>query len=437
MLSKNDRIAFSLKIVSADNEIKGINSAKILLQKQLVDIQNLDTANKNLLDPINSLVNGYQLEFTNLNGNIYTTFIESNILDSVNKKIGNYFYPNDETLSPPIPGVLNSIWTKIQPFALGYAIGANASGLYPSTTKESDLINIILADIAATGAYTDYQNTTGTGGTCSNPSYTDQPTCESNGGTWTGPQTLIITMIAHVNTLKSFLQTEVSLIVTDDVDPTRQAQNNAAINNINNVILPALTTWLAYPNFNGSNIPPTKLHSTQLIALQTALNNRLSFISTRNSQVSTVIGTISQDLNTGDVTGSGLYFKRYNFLSLRLNAFGGSLVKLISMQNAITAQTSIVANLNSTKSTYMSIVPTSLFKAPGNDTNKVNLADSSLFSVGDTIYVMAEGQEELQRAIKSISGTLVTLNDTVPAKYRPSEYARLYKDISQDTMYFA
>src|SRR6185369_9395356 len=97
---------------------------------------------------------------------------------------------------------------------------------------------------------------------------------------------------------------------------------------------PALNTWLAYSDFNTAHgqttcagfnaynsnlLAPTKLHSTQLSALSTALSSRSSFVTTRISQLDTNLGTIVQDVSTGDLTSSsGLYGQRYGFLSLRL-----------------------------------------------------------------------------------------------------------------------
>lgn len=460
-IPKDDRIAFSLKIVGADEEVKGLDMAKAQLQVEIDKTQKLDTANNNLFIPVNVLVNSYQSEFNMLDGNLRTTIVEQDIVDGANKKIQNHFFPNDINVSVPSLASLNNIWPRVKPFALTYAIGKNYTEGYGSTTKEPDLINAALAYISAATGFTDIENTSGqhcvVTGTCSNPIYTDQPTCVLNGGIWTpGPdsiisfpavQTLKTNLVTAINTLKTFLLTEVSNIVTNDPNATNQALNNAAINNINNVIIPALNTWLGYVDFNTAHgqttcagfnsynsnlLAPTKLHSSQLSVLQSALNTRLSYVSTRVSQfTSTILGTISQDINTGElISSSGLYGKRYNFLVLRLNALGGSLSRLVGLQASSNAQDSIKANILSTKAIYLSILPTSIFKAPGNGTSTIAVVTTSYFSPGDAVWIMAEGQEELQRAVKSVSGDTIVLNDIVPQKYRQSEKARIYKDIS-------
>lgn len=463
-LSQADRIAFSLNIVSAAGKIKAFDMSQAQTAAEIQKLVSLDAANKNLFDAPNNLVTAYQAEMNMLDGNLRTTITEQNIQDAASRTIQNYFFPNDQSVTVPSLASSHNVWIRIPPFALTYAIGKNYTEGYGTTTKEADVLNPILTLIANATAYTNIQLTTGqscnTTGTCSlGPSYTTQSACLAatpTPGVWTaGPdaitndpaiQTLKTDLVAAVNAYKAFLQTEAAAIVTNDPNAANQAQNNAAINNINNVIIPALDTWLAYVDFNTAHgqttcagfnaynsnlLAPTKLHSTQLQALQTAINTRNSTLATRISQVQAVLGTLVQDLNTGELTSStGLYGKRYGFLLLRLHTLDGSLSKLKALQNGKGAQDSIKANITNTKNTYLSILPTSLLASPGNGTSTVAVVDGSLFSQGDTVWVTADGQDEIQRAVKSVSGNSLVLNDVVPAKYVPASNARIYKDIS-------
>lgn len=460
-IPKDDRIAFSLKIVSADSEARGLDAAKASILVEATKLQKLDTANKNLFIPVNSLVDAYQAELQVLNGITRTSITEQDILDSGAKKVQNHFFPNDLSITVPSLSGSHNVWTKVKPFAITFGIGKTYVETYPGTvTKESDKIQPILTLISSATANLDIENTSGQHvdpgtGHCSLPSYTSQATCEAatpTPGVWTpgiptivsfpAAITLKSNLVTAVNDLVTFLNTELSLI---PVDPDNIAQNDAARNDISNVILVALNSWLAQPDFNpvpfgttplqfptyDSNLlAPTKLHSSQLAALQTALNTRLSFVSTRTGQVDTALGNISQDLNTGDSTGSGLYFKRYNFMVLRLNALGGSLTQLQGLQTATGAQDSIKANILSTRDIYKTILPTSKLKANANGSSTIHLEDPSFIAPGDTVYVFAENQEELQRAVKSIAGDMVILNDVIPAKYTTSSKARLYKDLT-------
>lgn len=437
-LSQDDRTIFSLKIVSVDTEVAGIESAKVLLQSKIVNIQKLDDANKNLFTPVDTLVQGYQNEYQYIDGNQRTTITEQDILNSANKKFQNHFFPNDPQTAVPSLSASNNVWTQPQPFALTYALGKNYTEDYGSVSNENSLIATALGYITDAGMYTDIQNTTGQ--QCTTVMLTDTI------ADYPAIHTLKDNLVSAINDLITALTSEVAAIITNDSNTSRQTQNDTAIDYINNTILPALNTWIAYPDFNTAHgettcsgfnshnpatLAPTKLHSTELTALQTALNDRSTFLTTRTSQLDTNLGTIVQDVSTGDITSSsGLYGQRYGFLSLRLNSFGGSLIQLVSLENSITAQEQVKTNLLQTKSTYYSILPTSLFQAPASGTPIIHLKDTSFLSVGDLVYIKAEKQNELLRSIKSVNGNTVTLNDSIPAKYRPNEHARLYKDLT-------
>lgn len=457
-MTKDDRIAFSLKIVSTDAEIKGIDAAQQSIQVKQSELQKLDTANKNLFDPTNVLVNGYQAELATLNGVVRSTIVEQDILDSANKTLQNHFFPNDINVTVPSLVPFHNVWPRTQPFGLTYGIGKNYVEVYPgSTAKEDDLIQPVLTLIASASANLDIENTSGQHvvgtGTCSNPSYTTQASCLLNGGTWTPGSDIIDTyaavvtlksnLVTAVNNLKNFLLAEVALI---PVDPAQATDNNAARNNINNVIIPALNAWLANPDFNpvpgfvtAAQFPtydpallaPTKLYSGELTTLTNALNARSSFVTTRTSQVLAVLGSITQDVNTGDVTASsGLYGRRHAFLGLRISALGGSLTQIAGLNTAVNAQDSIKVQLRAQKTMYLSILPTSKLKANASGGNSIHVVDPGLFSPGDVIYVYADNQEELVRGIKTIVGDLITLSDTVPAKYTTSAHGRVYKDLT-------
>jgi len=455
-----DREAISLQIVTITAQINGINAAKAQFQAQINTVQALDTANKDLLNPVNSLTTEYQLEIGYLDGNLRTNFVEQDMVDAANRILMNDFFPNDTAVSVPSLSASSNIWTKFNPFAGNFAIGKNYSESYAIITNEITLINTILGYITAAGTHPDIQNTTGeecsTGGICSLPQYLDMSDCTGGSGVWTpgsdtiipNPviQTLKTNIVAAANSLVSLLGTEVASIVTNDPNITNQTNNNAAISNINTVFLPALSGWLAYPDFNPLTgvscvvfnsynpalLAPTKLYSVDLAALQTALNNRLTFITTRQSQLNTLFGSITQDLTTGLITASsGLYGLRYSYLNLRLNLLSGSLTKLIGLQNSYAAQVTLVANLMASEAIYEALLPTTLFKSAGTGTTTLHLVDTSFLSPGDHVYVYAEGQQELVRAIASINNTVVVLNDIVPQKYDPNvNNARLYKDLT-------
>lgn len=443
-LSQADRIAFSSQIVTAKAQIAGIALAQAAVQNQINKLQALDTANKNLFTPINSYVNSYQSELQNLDGNGRTQILEQDIQDSANHKLGNFFFPNDSTIHNPDLAPVGYIWSQTVPFALGYGIGRNILDAYTPVPFESSqiaTINAYVTNFTQTppAGYSDFDLTTGTSGNgmCSIVTYTDEVTCVANSGIWTpsggsspDPNIDIIKnqMITYINALKATANNGLTALTGNtDTNPSNITLINAAITNVNTFIA-ALNTWLAYPDYEVTGAGPSKLHSVQLIALKAAFTARNSFTSTRITQINMIIGTVSQNITNGTTSGSGMYLNRYNYLSLRLNLLGGSLSQLAAAQGATGAQNAISANIVATAAIYQSFLPTSLLQAPGNGTAIVHLVDVSFISPGQAVFVMADNQQELLRAVRSITGDAVTLNDVVPATY--SSNVRLYRDLT-------
>jgi hypothetical protein len=396
-LSQSDRIAFSLNVVQAPVVAAQVATNKAAIQAQVTQVQALDTANMNLFTSPNALINLYQNEIQYIDGNIRTTIIEQDIQDAANKVSGNHFFPNNTAISVPSLASKNNVWTQLPPYALSYAIGKNYSEAYGVLANPEDtLITTILG-------------------------YTDTTT--------------VATIEATVMLYQATLTSMASAVPTTDTTSPNQAQNTAALNNINNVILPALATYLAasHPAPPPPAVPPaTQTPNTpdpSFDVLKTAVLARQRFVATRVSQINAILGSITQDISTGNITASsGLYGKRYGILALRLHSLSGSLSQVAQLQMGINAQTALATSAQQNASTYSGFVPTSIFKADGNNLKTIQVMNPQLFSVGDTVYVYCETQTELLRAIASINNNTITLNDVVPSKYTVSNNARIYKD---------
>lgn len=459
MLSKADRLAFSLSIVSADAQIKGLNDAGVQLQKLIEKAQALDTANTHLFNPSNALINFYQSEFNSIDGLIRSTFAEQNVLDSAFKVLGNYFFPNNVLLTIPSLSGLNNVWSRIKPFALAFGVGKNYDQTYGSGPAEQTFLATVQSLITSASGFSDIENTSGqhcvNGGTCSLPLFLTQPDCLANSGIWTpsetieafpAVQTLKSNLVTAINGVKTQATAEaVSLALIVDSDPTRTAQNAAALAYINSTLLPALNTWLAYSDFNTAHgqttcagfngfnanlLAPTKLHSTELAILSSVISSRSSFLSARIAQVNTNLGSIAQNISTGDYTGTGFYKSRFDYLNLRVNAINGSLTELVGLQQSLVAQNQIKSSLIDQRAIYMSFLPTTKFAASGNGTPIISLVNASFYSPGDTVFIASDTQDELIRAIKSINGNSVQLNDVIPTKYTVLDNTRFYKDLT-------
>jgi hypothetical protein len=454
-LSKQDRITFSKKIVSAESEKNGIEDSKkkILIEKQKA--YDLDQANKSLVDSKTTLIDAYHVELSRYNGILRTSLTETDIQDAADAKLGNFLYPNDQQ-NPP-PSLAPQIWTKTKPYAKNKAVGKAYNENYPpSVAAEQSKITAILATITTIETYPLIQRVTGqecvATGTCSLPGYTTQATCIANGGVWTpGPDNITTnttlqndynTLVTQINDLKNYVLTTQGLIPTNDPVNSRQTQNNTASANINTVVA-AINAWLALTPFNtghgqttcaGFNsynpalLGATRLQSGDLTTLKNAILARQTFVGTRINQIDTNLGSLTQNLSNGDVTGSGLYLERWNYLLLRLNFFGGSLFAYKNFDKAINAQNALQAQADLAKNTYSTLLTASILSAPSNGTKVLHVKNIGDFASGDNIFLVSDTQEEMGLTIASVQGNKITVDREVPAKYRPAEWARVYKD---------
>ena len=429
-LLKQDRIAFSKKIVTSDIEKGAIQNSKIQIQNELNKVLEIDAANKRLIDDVTFFINPYQNEYQRYDGNFRTLLVEQDFVDSANFVSGNPFYPNDPQ-NPPT-SLAPNVWTKTKPYARTKAVGRQNDETFVSVVSgEIGLLTTILNTINTIEInYTLLTRVTGEECTLS-----------------VSPATALLadynTLLTAVNTLLPFTTTTQSTIWTADPDSARQALNNAAISDINNIIS-AINTWLALTPFVPSGAPdcttfnainptilgPSRLQSSDLTTFKNAVIARLNFVNNRFAQIGALLGNINQNLSTGEATGSGWYFQRWIYILLRLNLLGGSIIEVKGFERGLAAQDEQIVNVEFVKNTYLNIVRASSLTAPTNGTTTVYLKDPAGFVVGDQVYIVSDDQEELVRSIKSIDGPRIILGQPVPAKYRLEQNARVYKDLT-------
>ena len=437
-VSKSDRIVFSKKIVSAADDIASIDKAKqqILISKEKA--LELDNAHKNLFNAKNSLVVAYENEIKFLDGNIRIAPTETDFLNSANLLSGNYFYPITQGSLPPSISVP---WNKTKPFALNIALGKKYNETYDTTTSEPSVISQITSAISSIeSTYLAIERVTGQ--TCTTVTNPPNPPTDTI-STLTALHNALADLVTKVQNWKSLIQSESSSIYTSDSNTSRKNESIAAKNNIDLTVIPAINTWLAYSNFNTAHgqttcvgffaynptlLGATKLQATQLNAFKTAISNRSAFILSRLGQLNGYFGSLSQDLNSGDVSGSGLYYDRYQTINLRLNLLNGSLIDYNSYVKAIASQEDQKASILSATSTYASIVKAAKFISSATGTEYVQMESVSDFSVGDQVYIVTDTQEEIVRNIVEINNKRVKFGQPVPAKYRETDYGRMYKD---------
>jgi hypothetical protein len=464
-LTSAERIEISKKIIEIPLQNAAFDSVKATMVAAKVDLTNEDNANKSLMDTETALVNAYQSEFTNLDGNVRTVLLEQDVIDGANRIFQNFFFPNDNlTVLPNVP---DGVWKFLSPFSGSVAIGKDYLEAIPSTTVlEQDKIDDINTEITTIESEPQPHQSTGkeciNGGFCtgeSSPPQVTEGACTGDGGSWTPGadtyanetviQTALTDITTNINAWRSFLVTEKAFIPTADTDAGRQAQNDTAIADIDNVIS-IIDTWLALDDWDTTTSLPTgddgagcalydaldntdfaasKLRSNELAAIKTEITARQSFITTRESQLTTNLGAVGQNLATGEIngTGTGLYDSRFKAINVRLNLLGGSLNRKLSNERGQDAQDDMKDTNDAASALYNAAMKATKFRAPAANTGTIHVMDASLFSASDTVFVVADKQTELTGTISSIVNNTVFLDFTIPEKYTHENNGRLYK----------
>lgn len=455
-LSQEDRVAISKKLVDIPKEDAASLDNKSKLQEAKVKAQKQDDANKNLMDAKTVLINGYQNELERIDGLDKTEILEQDVIDSAQMVLGNFFSPNQTNV--PTPSLPGGVWKNFIPFSKNKAVGKNYSESNAVIQKEQDITSAISALITTMESYVAIGRSTGQScnatGTCSLPAYTTQITCTSNAGVWTpGPdsisnnpaiQATATSLITEVNNWKAFLQATTPVIVTTDTDTGRQTQNNTSIADVANAIA-QIDIWLAYATFDTTHgqttcagfnsynvnlLDPTKFRAGELLVIKNEITARLSFIPTRAAQININLGSVVQNLSTGNITSSsGFYGDRMSILNLRLNLMNGSLRKVEGLKLGEKAQDEAVNSNVNAASVYGSVMKVSAFRAPSTGISTIHVKDATGFAVSNSVYVISDTQLEIPATIVAISGNAITLSVNIPQKYRQNENARIYKEL--------
>lgn len=455
-LTQEERLAISKKIVAIPLQNAAADKTSAQIEESKIKAKKEDDANKKLLDDVNILVHGYQYELERYDGNGRNQIIEQDLVDAADRKLQNFFFPNDP--QTPLPSVPDGVWKNFIAFSGSKVLGKTYTEAYTSIQKEQDLIDDLNAKIAVVEAFSNITRSTGQScnesGTCSLPMYTTESECTSNSGTWTpGPdvigsdapmQAAGTDVINAVQAWETFMNGTFAVVVTTDTDTTRSAQNTASKADITNAIS-VIDTWQAlntydishgqttcagFNSYNVNLLGSTKFRVAELTPLKNEITARQAYITTRLGELNTNLGTVVQDFSSGDLTSAtGFYGQRMRIIDTRLNAMGGSLSKLRGLERGQFAQEQSKKTNENAAIVYSSVMTATAFRAPATGTSTIHVLDASGFSVGNAVYVAAENQTEISTTITGIQGNTVTLADSIPQKYRQNEFARLYKTL--------
>lgn len=234
-------------------------------------------------------------------------------------------------------------------------------------------------------------------------------------------------IIARIQDWEDFLSAQVSALASNDDDRSPQAaQNTAASADASNAIS-IINAWQALP-LTGSSGSDSKFVDVNFGNIETEITARQAFTSTRLSQISTALGSITQNPGDGSVTGSGAYKLRYDQVNNRINLTGGPLSAYWQKGLASSALQSIADTKNSQLDTFGNKMKAVGLTTSAKGTQKIEVSSTSDFSAGQTVYVVSETQSEITGTIFSIDGpTKMTLNFIVPATYTTADKSRILR----------
>ena len=475
--SEIDRKNISKKIIDIPGENEKATDNAAALQDNIDKLKDQDKAIKdNFFDPANTLITGYHAEFALVNGEQRTDIAESQVVDSAKKILGNAFFPNDTTI--PIigpPSLPDGVWKEFKSYAGNLAKGKTQTGTSgPTVQKEQDLIDTINAAIGTVEAITEINRVTGLfcveipavpTGFCTPTATPDtEAQCTIEGGVWTPPSpasddifndttsiSALAALDAAIAAWEAFIVAEIPTITVGDSDAAREALNVTAIADANNTIT-IIDTWQALLNFDpdtftvGSHPPgtcaifngtdpntllATRLRQAELNILKAEITARETFLVTRDGELSTNLGDITQNTDGSIASQSGLYGDRYTALDLRINLITGFLTLQFGGELGQRALNESVDNNNTALGLFDIKLKVSKFISAGNGSTIIHVEDNTEFNPLDSIFIVSDNQSELIGQVLTKSGAnQITLDISISNRYNDVDNSRIVKDLS-------
>ena len=207
-----------------------------------------------------------------------------------------------------------------------------------------------------------------------------------------------------------------------DLDPTAQANNTLALNNVNS-ILTDIGTWegTVIIDVNG------KYTDTSIPLITSNTASRPADIATRIINLNNNLGVLNQ-AGDGSVTGSGAYASLYEFVSIRIAKSGGTLFSFFNIDLAISHFDTKIANAQGQLDQYnntfaiASIIVDTVIGQIDFEVDSV-----SEFSIGQTIKIMDNDSIVFTQNIDIINGTTITLDSGITAALSLAAVARIVR----------
>lgn len=481
-LTQPQRIQISGEMIDLPQKIAGAIAAQAALSGVKTELLNEDSSIKIFFDKYNALINSYQNERAYVDGTTYSTVIESDVVNSAKKQPGNKFYPTDgswinfqpkkdpssvglPTTSTPnseLAIFTNSIDNGGLTTLLNFLLNGQSSGVADDTlaadyisgsgtmvvTTGGQTVNKLL--LVEGGGFSGLFLTTAVAGvnltvtevvvpngtlpmltSTVKESITAFTNTERNHLTSSSYQNVITVLSTKIISAVSFWKTAINnqltqLSANTDNRSPQATEIAAAITDINNA-LTVINTWQALPN-TGTTGLDSKFTNNNIAPLQAEITARTTFSGTRNTQITTALGSITQNPD-GTYSGAGLYYLRFQQIDGRINLAGGPLSEFYEKDVSTGALDQMVTNATDRLNTYGSELRTEKVILNADGTNKIKVTSTTGFSNTDTIFIMADSLTELTGTITSIAAPFINLSFTIPNTYTLDKRFRLYKQL--------
>jgi hypothetical protein len=473
-LSQAERIQLSSEALDLPLKAQAAQDTQVQIAQVKAGLQDEDNSLKIFFDKFNDIANAYQNEERWLNGTTYATVTNADVDAGARRAPGNKFFPDGWIQFPPVKddstvGLPTSTSAGHEAEAtadLNAAIDLLVNGQtssvpdddtttpYPGgtvtltmTTGGQTLGNYLILDDGSNSALVIV--TDNSASPSIEVSEVIAPLAPLSGtidvienfSGWTNSERNTLTSSNYENVLQNLaadVETEVANWKTPVENQRTELQANGdtrspqateitdAIADADNAIN-IIEAWELLPD-TGVSGTDSKYTDNNISTLQTEVSDRLTFASTRDTQITTALGSFTQ-AGDGSVSGSGVYYDRFIQIDSRINLAGGPLTEFYEKDTADQALTQIANNVTQRLATFDTELTVTALTADGTDTQDIEVDDVTGFAISDSVFVMADGQTELTGTITNISGTTVTLDFTVSADYTVAARARLYKQL--------
>jgi hypothetical protein len=200
------------------------------------------------------------------------------------------------------------------------------------------------------------------------------------------------------------------------------AQITAAKNAVTTV-QSAYSAWFALTDTGASG----KFVDTSLNNLATAYNARNSVLSSRAAEITTALGSVSQD-SEGVYSGTGNYLQRFKCLGFLINTANGPIYQANGLKAAKTNFEDKVKSNADKLVTFSNLVRyAGATKDPVGSTLTVDGA--SQFAPSDAVVLTANDLASIECTIVSISGSNIVLSATIPKEYTKATKVGIIKRV--------